>query len=81
MDALFSPQYQWLWTLALGLALLLPVRNMIWVLQVRRAQKKLGEDVDEPEKLRLKKRALATSALLCFLFAVAYIQYLFQGQT
>jgi hypothetical protein len=78
MENLFSAEYQWLWTLGLGLALFFPVKQLIWALLVRRADAK-GGDVDEAESLRLKKRASVTSALLCFVFSVLYVNNLFSG--
>ena len=79
MEALFSSQYSYLWAVLLAAALFIPVRQLIWVLTVRRAIRKGGEaNVDAAEQERLKKRAGMTSALLCFLFALAYINVLFK---
>lgn len=80
MESLFTSQFQWLWTLALALALFVPVRNLIWVVQQRRALRKLEGGLDEVERERLKKRAAVTSGLLCFVFSVLYVNHLFQGQ-
>lgn len=79
MTSLFGPDYAILWAVGLALALFLPVRQLIWVLYVRRAQKQSGADVDAAEQARLKKRAGVTAALLCFVFAVVYTNYLFRG--
>ncbi len=79
MEGLFTVEYQWLWTIVLALALFLPMRNLIWTLQVRRAQKLTGADLDEAEALRLKKRAAATSGLLGVLFSAAYVHHLFSS--
>jgi hypothetical protein len=79
MSTLFGPDYGFLWALVLALALFFPVRQLIWVLYVRRAQKQSGGDVEAAEQARLKKRASVTAALLCFVFAVIYTNYLFQG--
>ena len=76
MEALFTPQYALVWGVVLGLMLFLPVRQLIWSLYVRRASK--DTEIDEAEALRLKKRATVTSALLCFVFAMFYVNYLFQ---
>ena len=75
MEALFSRDYMLLWALGLGVALFYPVRQLIWVLYMRRAHR-LGEP-DEAEGLRLKKRATVTAVLLCFVFAVLYTGQLF----
>ena len=78
MEALFDPQYKYLWATVLALALFLPVRNLIHTLYVRRAQKQTGE-VGEEEIQRLKKRAGITAALLCFVFAFLYTAQIMQG--
>ncbi|MGF1608570.1 MAG: hypothetical protein ACFCUQ_04190 [Kiloniellales bacterium] len=78
MEALFSKDYGLLWAVLLALALFLPVRQLLWVLYVRRAQK-TGEDI-ETAKQRLKRRASFTAGLLCFVFAYLYTNYLFQSR-
>jgi hypothetical protein len=78
MQTLFTDQYQWLWTLVLGGALFYPVRQLIWVMSVRRAQRRTGNEVDEARRQSLKNRAGVTSALLCFVFSAAYVNFLFQ---
>lgn len=77
MDVLFTKTYMPLWALVLALALFLPVRQLMWVIYVRRAMRK-GE-VDDDERRRLKRRASVTSALLSFVFAYLYTSHLFQG--
>jgi len=76
MTELFTAEFQWLWTIVLGLALFFPVRSLIWSLAVRRAIKKEGGITDE-QRLGLKKRAAMTSILLCFVFAYFYTASLF----
>jgi hypothetical protein len=76
MAAYFTAEYRYLWMLALALALFLPVRNLIFVLTVRRAQKKA--EVDEAEIQRLRRRAGATSTLLCLIFAFLFTGQLFE---
>ena len=75
MEALFTKDYLLLWMAALALALFYPVRQLIWVLFVRRAGK--AGEVDEAERQRLKRRAGFSAALLCFIFAFFYTQHLF----
>ena len=65
-----------LWAFALAVALFWPVRQLIWVIYVRRAMRQ-GE-VEEEERARLKRRAGVTSALLSFVFAYLYTSQLFQ---
>lgn len=77
MEAIFSPDYAYLWAVALGIALFFPVRNFIHVLYVRRAMRKLQSELPPEETARLKRRAGVTSGLLCFIFAVVYTTHLF----
>jgi hypothetical protein len=79
MEMLFASESRYLWGALLMAALFFPVRQLIWVMTVRRAIRKGGEaKVGAAEQARLKKRAGMTSALLCFLFALAYINVLFR---
>lgn len=80
MEDLFTAKYQYVWMLALALALFFPVRQLIWVMMVRRADRKLGSDTGTAERARLRRRAGITSALLCFAFSALYVAQLFQAQ-
>lgn len=77
MEKFASPDYFWIWALLLGGALFYPVRQLIWVLQVRRAERDGNQD--EERRSVLKRRATITSILLCFVFAFFYTQRLFMG--
>ena len=58
MEELFTSQYRYLWGALLAVMLFFPVRQLIWVLAVRRAIRKGGEgNVGAAERERLKKRA------------------------
>ena len=76
MEALFTEAFMPLWALALALALFFPVRQLIWVIYVRRAMRE--SEIDDEERARLKRRAGFTSALLCFVFAFIYTTHLFR---
>ena len=65
-----------LWVTVLSVALFFPVRQMIWVLYVRKKQKS-QKLVSEEEKKSLKKRATFTSALLCIVFSYIYVNQVF----
>ena len=65
-----------IWVLVLTTALFFPVRQMIWVLYVRKKQKSQG-NVSEEEKKILKKRATFTSILLCIVFRYLYVIQVF----
>jgi hypothetical protein len=77
MAELFTSKYALLWDLALTAALFFPVRQIIWVLSVRRAERDGIED--EERRARLKRRAGVTAALLAFVFAYAYTRTMFKG--
>jgi len=65
-----------LWIVFLSLALFFPVRQLIWVLYVRKKQKTQKEVSDE-EKKSLRKRATFTSILLCVVFSYVYVNQVF----
>ncbi len=65
-----------LWIILLSIALFFPVRQMIWVLYVRKKQK-TQKIVSEDEKKILKKRATFTSILLCIVFSYIYVNQVF----
>ena len=65
-----------IWVIILSAALFFPVRQLIWVLYVRKKQKSQSE-VSEEEKISLKKRASFTSILLCIVFSYLYVIQVF----
>ena len=65
-----------IWTLILAVALFFPVRQLIWVLYVRRKQKK-QKLVSEEEINTLKKRAAFTSIFLSLVFSYIYVNQAF----
>ena len=65
-----------IWVNVLSVALFFPVRQMIWVLYVRKKQKS-QKTVSDDEKKILKKRATFTSVLLCIVFSYLYVTQVF----
>ena len=65
-----------LWIVLLSLALFFPVRQLIWVLYVRKKQKSQNI-VSDDEKISLKKRATFTSVFLCIVFSYIYVSQVF----
>ena len=65
-----------LWVILLSTALFFPVRQMIWVLYVRKKQKSQKLVSDEEKKI-LKKRATFTSVLLSIVFSYLYVSQVF----
>ena len=64
------------WIILLSTALFFPVRQLIWVLYIRKKQKE-QKTVSDDEKKSLKKRATFTSALLCIVFSYIYVNQVF----
>jgi hypothetical protein len=65
-----------LWVAVLSTALFFPVRKLIWVLYVRKMQKK-QKNVSDMETKSLKKKATFTSVLLCIVFSYIYVNQVF----
>ena len=65
-----------IWVVVLSVSLFFPVRQMIWVLYVRKKQKS-QKIVSDDEKKSLKKRATFTSVLLCVVFSYLYVTQVF----
>ncbi len=65
-----------IWTILLSITLFFPIRQLIWVLYVRKKQKKQNL-VSEEEKKFLKKRATFTSIFLSIVFSYIYVTQVF----
>ncbi len=65
-----------IWVIVLSTVLFFPVRQLIWVLYVRKKQKS-QTTVSDDEKITLKKRATFTSVLLCIVFSYLYVSQVF----
>ena len=65
-----------IWVIVLSAALFFPVRQLIWVLYVRKKQKSHKIVLDDEKKV-LKKRATFTSLLLCVVFSYLYVTQVF----
>ena len=65
-----------IWVALLSTALFFPVRQLIWVLYVRKKQK-VQKTVSDDEKKNLKKRATFTSVFLCIVFSYLYVSQVF----
>ena len=65
-----------LWILLLSTVLFFPVRQLIWVLYVRKKQKSQNSVSDEEKKF-LKKRATFTAVFLCIVFSYIYVNQVF----
>jgi len=65
-----------IWIVVLSTALFFPVRQLIWVLYVRKKQKS-QKIVSDEEKKNLKKRATFTSVFLSIVFSYIYVSQVF----
>ena len=65
-----------IWIGLLSTALFLPVRQLIWVLYVRKKQK-IQKSISDEEKKSLKKRATFTAVFLCIVFSYIYVNQVF----
>ena len=65
-----------MWVILLSIALFYPIRQLIWVLYVRKKQK-IQKSVSEEEKKTLKKRANFTSIFLSIVFSYIYVTQVF----
>jgi len=67
-----------IWILLLSGVLFFPVRQLIWVLYVRKKQK-AQKTVSEEEIKKEKRRATFTSILLCVVFSYLYVSQVFNS--
>ena len=65
-----------IWVALLSIALFFPVRQLIWVLYIRKKQK-IQKTVSDEEKKSLKKRATFTAFFLCIVFSYIYVNQVF----
>ena len=65
-----------IWVTLLSVVLFFPVRQLIWVLYVRKKQK-MQQLVSEEEKIILKKKATLPSVVLCIFFSYLYVNKIF----
>jgi hypothetical protein len=68
-----------LWTLGLAAALWWPASRIIWVLSVRRLQRKLERELGPDEIAGQKRRAWVIAAVLCLVFSALFNARYFGG--
>ena len=62
----------WLWVIAMAAALFYPVSRLIWVVSIRRLQKKLQTSLSEEEVRGQKQRAHVIAIVLCTAFSMLF---------
>ena len=73
---LYSSFHDPFWVIILSVTLFFPISHLIWILHVRKKQKKQNL-VSEEEKKILKKRARFTSIFLSIVFSYIYVTQVF----
>lgn len=66
-----APGYA-LWTLALAAALWWPVAQLVWVLSVRRLERRLGAALDAAARAGQRRRAFVLAAPIALAFAALF---------
>jgi hypothetical protein len=66
----------WLWVAALALALFLPVSKLIWVLSVRRLERRLGQPLSEQDRAGQLNRARFVAIVVCVAFSALFNYHL-----
>jgi hypothetical protein len=62
----------WVWVFVLAALLFLPVSNLVYVVSVRRQQRRRKSGLDRDELAAQKQRARFVAAVVCFLFSFLF---------
>lgn len=63
----------WFWVLVLAALLSWPVSNLIWVISVRRLQRKLKRELEAHEVAAQRQRAWFIAIFVCAIFAFLFV--------
>lgn len=66
----------WLWVAALAVALFFPVSKLVWVLSVRRLERRLGHPLSEPDRHGQLNRARFVAIVVCVAFSALFNYHL-----
>jgi hypothetical protein len=66
----------WLWVAALALALFLPVSKLVWVLSVRRLERRLGQPLSDQDRAGQLNRARFVAIVVCVAFSALFNYHL-----
>jgi dolichol kinase len=64
--------YYWLSVAVLAALLYLPVSQLVWVLSVRRLERKLGQALSDRERAGQRNRARFLAVILCVIFSALF---------
>ena len=68
--------YYWLWVAVLALALFLPVSKLVWVLSVRRMERRLGHPLNDQERAGQLNRARFVAMVVSVAFSALFNYHL-----
>ena len=64
--------YYWLSVLVLAALLFWPAAKLVWVLSVRRLERKLGQALSTEARLGQRNRAWLLAAIVCLVFSALF---------
>lgn len=67
-----SLMWFWLTTLVLAVALFFPVSKMVWVVSVRRMERKLARVTTDEEREKLRRRSRILTSIIVVTFAFLF---------
>ena len=64
--------YYWLSVLVLAALLFLPVSHLVWVLSIRRLERKQGQPLSDRERAGQRNRARFIAIIVCVIFSALF---------
>ena len=64
--------YYWLSVVVLAALLFLPAAQLVWVLSVRRLERKLGQSLSDSEREGQRNRARFIAIIVCVIFSALF---------
>jgi len=64
--------YYWLSVVALAALLFLPASQLVWVLSVRRLERKLGRSLSDEDRSGQRNRARFVAVIVCVVFSALF---------
>jgi len=64
--------YYWISVALLAALLFVPVSRLVWVLSVRRLERRLGQALSDQERLGQRNRARVLAAIVCVVFSALF---------
>jgi hypothetical protein len=64
--------YYWISVLILAGLLFWPASKLVWVLSVRRLERRLGQALSDQERLGQRNRARVLAAIVCLVFSALF---------